>query len=103
MQPSSWYALETFLEFVITGYCLWAAFYFIYITVCCAVWVVRKGKTMVPCGRAKRGMGWKKGGEGEERRSWLDGAWEEKVMGVEGSGRAVKEEGWIARLRRRTV
>jgi hypothetical protein len=43
-RPKTWYALETSLEFVISGYCLWAAFYLIYISICFSVWAVRKVK-----------------------------------------------------------
>jgi hypothetical protein len=118
LRPSTWYALESFLELLITAYCLWAAFYLVYISMCCAVWVakgVRKWMSSLWMG------GWqndKKAGYDDERRKDC-GRWWWKMKGRDENttkGNMVGDDRWKGdglngvydyhgkiRMRRRTV
>ncbi|KAJ4347036.1 uncharacterized protein N0V89_010970 [Didymosphaeria variabile] len=62
LRPNTWFAVETFVEFILVSYLIWALFYFIYLWICGAVWMVKGLKNMI--GRRRGGTKWS-----EERRS----------------------------------
>lgn len=41
LRPNTWFALETFVEFIVVSYFVWALFYFLYLCVCGVVWIAK--------------------------------------------------------------
>ncbi|KAF1963645.1 hypothetical protein CC80DRAFT_541562 [Byssothecium circinans] len=77
LRPLTYVALEGLLEFLITAYGIWAAFYLVYICICGVAWVVRKGK---------KWRGGRKGGGLEEMSLVVAGKDGEDRIGNENDG-----------------